>query len=123
MVTGSNFVPSAAVQWNGANRTTTVVSGTQLTAAITAADIAQAGTVSVTVVNPAPGGGTSNALTFPVNSSGGGGGCTLSPGTTVDPTLVILMGLMVAFLALRHRCRRRGHKGEASRLSVNVFRR
>jgi hypothetical protein len=61
----------------------------------------------VTVVNPAPGGGTSNALTFPVNSSGGGGGggCTLSPGTTVDPTLVILMGLMVAFLALHHRCR------------------
>jgi hypothetical protein len=48
-------------------------SDTQLTAAITAADIAQADTVSVTVENPAPGGGTSNALPFPVNSSGDGG--------------------------------------------------
>ncbi len=113
-VTGSNFVPSSVVQWNGSSRTTMVVSGTQLTAAIPATDIAQAGTASVTVVNPAPGGGTSNALSFPVNHPGSsGGGCTLSPGTTVDGldlTLVCLLGLMVVWLSLEHFRRRRKHK-------------
>ena len=42
-VNGSNFVSGSVVQWNGSNRTTTFVSATQLTAAITAADIATAG--------------------------------------------------------------------------------
>jgi len=56
------------VQWNGSARTTTYVSPTQLTAAIGAADIASPGTASVTVVNPVPGGGTSNALSFGIAS-------------------------------------------------------
>jgi hypothetical protein len=43
------------------------VSKTQVKAAITAADIANPGTAQVTVVNPSPGGGTSNALTFTIN--------------------------------------------------------
>src|SRR6185295_629608 len=51
------------------NRTTTFVSSTQLTAAIPASDIATVGTANVTVVNPAPGGGTSNALTFTILST------------------------------------------------------
>jgi len=63
-VNGTGFVNSSVVQWNGANRTTTYVSPTQLTAAITATDIATAGTATVTVFNPAPGGGTSNPQTF-----------------------------------------------------------
>jgi hypothetical protein len=67
-VNGSNFISGSTVQWNGNNRTTTYVSGTQLTAAITAADIATAGTTNVTVVNPAPGGGTSSAVTLAVNA-------------------------------------------------------
>jgi hypothetical protein len=62
-VTGTNFVTSSVVRWNGANRPTTYISPTQVTAAISAADIAVAGTAQVTVVNPAPGGGTSNAQT------------------------------------------------------------
>ncbi len=65
-VTGTNFVPGATVQWNGSNRSTTFVSATQLTAAITASDIASAGTAQVSVFNPAPGGGASNALTFTI---------------------------------------------------------
>ena len=36
-------------------------------AAITAADILNAGTAQLTVTNPGPGGGTSNALTFTIN--------------------------------------------------------
>jgi hypothetical protein len=43
------------------------VNSGQVTAKITAADIATAGTASVTVKNPAPGGGTSNPLTFTIN--------------------------------------------------------
>ncbi len=65
-VNGNNFIDGSVVRWNGADRTTTYVSGAQLTAAITAADIAAAGTASVTVFNPAPGGGTSNAQTFTI---------------------------------------------------------
>ena len=45
-VNGSNFVNGSVVRWNGANRPTTFVSDTQLTAAIPAADIAAAGSAS-----------------------------------------------------------------------------
>ena len=66
VVSGSGFVGGATVQWNGVNRVTTFVSATQVKAAITAADVANPTSVPVTVTNPAPGGGTSNALTFVV---------------------------------------------------------
>jgi hypothetical protein len=65
-VTGSNFVPASLVQWNGSSRTTTFVSATQLTAAIPASDLVAAGTAQVTVVTPAPGGGTSGEVAFTV---------------------------------------------------------
>ncbi|MGI9046418.1 MAG: IPT/TIG domain-containing protein [Burkholderiales bacterium] len=65
-VTGSNFVSSSVVRWNGANRTTTFVSATQMSASIPAADIAAAGTAQVTVFTPTPGGGTSAAQTFTI---------------------------------------------------------
>ena len=65
-VNGSSFVPSSVVQWNGSPRTTTYFSPTLLIAKLTAADLAVAATPQVTVVTPAPGGGTSNAVTFTV---------------------------------------------------------
>jgi hypothetical protein len=65
-VKGSNFVNGSMVQWNGSSRTTTFVNSGQLTAAVTAADLALGGTAQVTVVNAAPGGGASNALTFTI---------------------------------------------------------
>jgi uncharacterized protein (TIGR03437 family) len=67
-VTGANFVNGSVVRWNGSDRATTTVSPTQLTAAITAADIATAGAANITVFNPAPGGGVSGALTFTTNN-------------------------------------------------------
>jgi hypothetical protein len=67
-VNGASFVSNSVVRWNGANRPTTYVNSAQLTAAITAADIAAAGAANVTVFNPAPGGGTSNAVAFAVNN-------------------------------------------------------
>jgi uncharacterized repeat protein (TIGR01451 family) len=69
-VNGSNFVSNSTVNWNGAARATTFVSPTQLTAAILASDIAATGIASVTVTNPAPGGGTSGAATFNITIGG-----------------------------------------------------
>jgi hypothetical protein len=67
-VTGNDFVPSSVVRWNGGAKTTTFVSATELRASIDPADIATAGTVPVTVFSPAPGGGTSAALTFSITN-------------------------------------------------------
>ena len=66
-VNGSNFVSAAVVRWNGSNLATTFVSAAQLTALIPAAALAAPGSGSVTVFNPAPGGGISNALPFTIN--------------------------------------------------------
>jgi hypothetical protein len=58
-ITGTNFVSTSAVNFNGKAEPTTFVSATQITAAIPASDDATAGNVNVTVTNPAPAGGTS----------------------------------------------------------------
>jgi hypothetical protein len=63
---GSNLVASSAVYWAGEAQPTLYVSGTELWALIEAADIRNPGIVPVTVVNPSPAGGTSNAISFPV---------------------------------------------------------
>ena len=88
-VNGSNFVDGAQVKWNGFNRTTIVVNATQLTAAILAADILTAGTANVTVVNPTPGGGTSNTATFTISilppDNGNGGGCFIATAAFGSP--------------------------------------
>jgi Tol biopolymer transport system component len=65
-VDGSGFLASSTVEWNGSSRPTTFVSANRLTAQLSGADIAALGMVSVTVRNPAPGGGVSNALLFKV---------------------------------------------------------
>src|SRR6266513_1581015 len=67
-VTGTGFVSTSTVQWNGSARVTTYVSGTQLQATITAADLATASTVNVTVSSPVPGGGVSAAVTFTIDN-------------------------------------------------------
>ena len=67
-VNGGNFVNGATVLWGGSPRTTTFVNAAQVTAAILSTDIATAGTVNVTVSNPSPGGGASNAQTFTIDN-------------------------------------------------------
>ena len=59
------------VTFGGSAPATTFVNSTQLTAVIPAAAIATAGTVAATVTNPAPGGGTSNAVNFTITSGTG----------------------------------------------------
>jgi hypothetical protein len=69
-VTGTNFTNASVVMWGSTALTTTYVSPTELTAQVTATEVAAAGTLRVTVVTPAPGGGTSNAYVFEVDTAG-----------------------------------------------------
>ena len=67
-LTGGGFVAGSAVQFDGVPQATAFVTGTTLTAAVPAAQLAAAGTFNVTVFNAAPGGGTSAPLQFTVNN-------------------------------------------------------
>ena len=72
-LTGSNFINGSVVNWNGNGLSTTFTSSTQLSASVPAANIATTGTATVTVFNPAPGGGTSSSqiitITTPVTGT------------------------------------------------------
>jgi trimeric autotransporter adhesin len=65
-INGSNFAAGSAVNYNGVTHPATLVSATQLTIQLSASDVAAAGNFAVTVTNPAPGGGSSNAVNFQV---------------------------------------------------------
>lgn len=65
-VTGANFVSGSVLNWNGSPRATQVLSSDELTATITAGDVSKASTASLTVANPAPGGGVSSTAYFSV---------------------------------------------------------
>lgn len=71
-LTGTGFVSGSVVRWAGADRTTTYVSATQLTAQVLAGDVTSVGTASVTVFNPTPGGGTSGGQTFTIGTAPSG---------------------------------------------------
>ena len=87
-LSGSNFNASSVVNFNAKPVSTTFVSATALTASIPATDVATAATDSVTVSNPAPGGGNSTAASFSVSTSdfvlnvAGGGNATITAGQT-----------------------------------------
>jgi IPT/TIG domain len=81
-VNGTNFISSSTVNWNGSGLTTTFVNSTQVTAAVPGADIASDTTASVTVVNPTPGGGTSNSKSFVASSDN-----PLPAITSISPTV------------------------------------
>jgi hypothetical protein len=70
VVTGTNFVPSSQVEWNGSPLATTNYGGGELMAAIPDADLATPGTYAITVMNPSPGGGVSAAVNFSVIAAG-----------------------------------------------------
>ena len=79
-VTGANFVSSTVVQVNGTSRKTTFISSTQLLSSLTVADQATAGSLSVNVFTPTPGGGPSSAASIAINNSSLGF-ISLSPST------------------------------------------
>jgi hypothetical protein len=83
-VRGSGFYNGSVVRWNGVNRGTTFVSATELRAAIPASDLSVHGPALVTVLNAAPGGGESNAVTVTVRPSDA---CQYLPPYAIGSTL------------------------------------
>lgn len=67
-VSGSGFMSTSTVSFGTTPLLTQFVSSNQLTAQVTTVAIANAGVITVTIQNPAPGGGTSNALQFELDS-------------------------------------------------------
>lgn len=95
-VTGSSFVPSSTVTWNGNTLSTTYVSATSLTAIVPSSDMSTAADAQVTVMTPHPGGGTSSAATFtvqaaPASASGGTDGGGKGGGGALDDLALALL--------------------------------
>jgi hypothetical protein len=80
-VVGAGFFPASQVTFDGMPAATTFVDGTRVKATLTAAQLTDAGTILVRVVNPAPGGGTSAALAFTTTN-------TVPTITSVSPSSV-----------------------------------
>jgi hypothetical protein len=68
-INGTGFLDQSVVRWNDAPRPTTFVSSKQLTAALSAGDMAVVSGARVTVATPAPGGGVSPALIFTITAA------------------------------------------------------
>lgn len=66
-VNGSGFIPGSKLNWNGSTRATIFVSHSRLIAYIASSDFANPGTAWITVVNSAPGGGSSNTVFLPIH--------------------------------------------------------
>jgi uncharacterized repeat protein (TIGR01451 family) len=68
-VRGTGFVSGSIVYWSGTALTTAFVNAKELTAAVPNSFVAAVGLGTITVVTPAPGGGTSNVSYIPVAST------------------------------------------------------
>ncbi len=66
-LSGSGFTPASIVRLGANPLTTNFVSNTQLRAQIPVAFLTTAGMASISVINPSPGGGTSNSLPLTIN--------------------------------------------------------
>lgn len=93
-VTGQNFDALSSVQWNSSKRPTTFVSATQLTAAISAADIAAAGAAEVSVISSL--GIVSNLFPFTIDTPVAGtfdlAAADAMPGATADVAVRAALG-------------------------------
>jgi len=69
-LSGNYFLDRSTVQFGGTALSPTFVDSGALQALVPASAVALPGSVAVTVINPAPGGGTSAALSFEIVSSG-----------------------------------------------------
>ncbi|MCI0394733.1 MAG: beta-propeller fold lactonase family protein [Chloroflexi bacterium] len=70
-VQGQNFVPGSVVRVDGANRPTAYVNPGELEVEIPGSELASPGSLTIQVLNPAPGGGLSvNSLLFSVTNPG-----------------------------------------------------
>ena len=65
---GNGFISASTIEWNSVALATTYISSTSLTAQVPASSLNPAGSASVAIHNPAPGGGTSSSVTFTINA-------------------------------------------------------
>jgi len=65
---GSGFAPDSLVQWNGSARPTKFNSASSLAVSLTAADLSAVGTGNLSILNPAPGGGTTKTLSLTITN-------------------------------------------------------
>lgn len=88
-VSGTQFISTTTVQWNGAAIPTIydTASG-QLLATVSAADVQTAGVAQVTVTSPAPGGGRSLAAAFTIDPAANNGPTI----TSLSPSSAALNG-------------------------------
>lgn len=95
-VNGTGFANGLVVNWNGSPRPTTLVSATQLTAAITAADTAFLATgqaaVAITVSGSSPG-TNSNSLKFPLTALTGSASLPSPAASSISPPNAALEAL------------------------------
>ena len=91
-IVGTGFVAGTRVLVNGALRTTTFVSATAMKVALTSADLASAGSMSITAVNPGPGGGVSAMSSIAINNPGPGA-ITLTPSSGTAGSGAIQLGI------------------------------
>ena len=97
-VVGTNFAGNSTVNWNGSALATTYVSAAGITGVVPSADIASAGTATITVTNPAPGGGTTSGQTFTITSGGSSfNGYTYERSITVTADISIASGTQSNF--------------------------
>jgi hypothetical protein len=68
-VTGSRFVSNSVVRWNGSDRPTTFINNSKVTAEISADDVSTSTVATISVSNPAPGGGVSAGLPLTVRAA------------------------------------------------------
>jgi hypothetical protein len=68
-VKGGNFTPASFVYWNGGTLVTLFTSTSVLTAQVPASLIQNAGSASVVVTTPSPGGGSTLAATFEIDAA------------------------------------------------------
>ncbi|KKU75842.1 MAG: IPT/TIG domain-containing protein, partial [Candidatus Wolfebacteria bacterium GW2011_GWA1_47_6] len=67
-LTGSGFVASSVARWNDSDRMTSFINSTTLEITVPSSDLTTAGTSTITVFNPTPGGGTSSGQSFVVRN-------------------------------------------------------
>jgi hypothetical protein len=97
-VNGSGFTSTSVLELGSTALATQFASGTQLTAQVPASAITSVGTIAFTVQNPAPGGGTSNALQFSINTAGatppvlGVSSATVNPGSSATYPVILPAG-------------------------------
>jgi hypothetical protein len=93
-INGAGFVPTSTVVWGSTPLATQYVSGTQLTASVPASNLGTAGTVAVTVQTAAPGGGSSSALQFELDSASSQGAV---PPTIPTPSATVSSGAPASY--------------------------